>query len=65
MIKAKLGNGGILLGLSNENIKRLKRGMPIKINLSELGLEPRELYIVHGKTEKDIMKDLRNGKSVH
>ena len=57
MVKGLLGDA-ILIGLSDENVKRLKKGQPIKFNLVELGLEPRDVVIVHGKTEDSIHAEL-------
>ena len=57
MIKATAGNL-VLLGLSNENVKRLKEGKPIHIYGAELGIE-RDIVIVWGKTEKEILKSLK------
>lgn len=59
MIKALKGNC-IVLGLSDENIKRLTQNQPIKFNLNELGLEDRIVYIFNGKDEQtmyEIFKD--------
>lgn len=54
MIKARNTDGSIIFGLSDKNIKLLKQGKPIKLNLSEMGLPAQEIYIIHGKTEQDI-----------
>ena len=58
MIKARAGNL-IILGLSDENLRRLQNNEPIKFNAGELGLPPHlEIVIVYGKTEKDIAHEL-------
>lgn len=58
MIKAKLDSDKIILGLSEENVKRLKQDQPIRVQLSELGLKG-EVFIIYGKTELDMQKQLR------
>jgi len=57
MVKGMIGDT-VLIGLSNENIRRLKKQLPIKFNLEVLGLEPREVIIMHGTTEKAILAKL-------
>jgi hypothetical protein len=46
------------LGLSEENVKRLKEGMPIFIEKEKLEI-PFDILIFYGKTEKDIENDLK------
>lgn len=46
------------LGLSEENIKRLKKGSPIMIKASALKIE-RDIFICYGKTELDILSHLK------
>ncbi len=49
----------LILGLSNENIKRLKQNKPIHINLKEMGdHDIGEIYIFTGNTEESMMEDL-------
>ena len=55
MVKAKLSNGAILLGLSAENIKRLIKGMPIKFDGRPVGF-PGDVIIMNGDTEDAIAK---------
>lgn len=62
MIKAKKGNM-IILGLSDENIERLKSGQPIKFNLKELGLSDMEVLIFNGKTEQVMYEMIKD--SIH
>lgn len=47
------------MGLSEENVKRLKEGKPISFNLDELGFEGLEGLIFYGETEESIVADLR------
>jgi hypothetical protein len=56
MIKATLNTGVLLLGLSAENITRLKQGMPIHIK-KEDGW-PTEIIIVYGETEQAMVDQL-------
>lgn len=58
MIKARSGNN-LIFGLSEENIKRLKEGKPIKIEAEEMGLKGLGvILILYGRTEKDIVFEL-------
>jgi hypothetical protein len=61
MIKAKTTQNDLLLGLSEENIKRLKEGMPIKFNLAEIypEIDKGSCFIIYGETEEAIAKTLR------
>jgi len=45
-------------GLSEENIKALKEGKPISIDLSEMGIKDTRAMIFYGETEEDMKKDL-------
>lgn len=56
MIKAATGETAII-GLSHENLKRLKQGKGIKFNMKDMGFEDREVFIVSGETEESIKKD--------
>lgn len=58
MIKAKMTNGDILFGLSAENVKKLVAGKPIMVNLKDMGLEDRKVFIVYGETEDKIYLDM-------
>ena len=63
MIKAKTTTGDMVLGLSDENIKRLKDGQPIKFNMKEvIGIDA-DCIILYGETERHIMRDLEIGTS--
>ena len=48
------GEPGFGFGLSEENIKRLKAGQPIKINLADLGLKG-IVVIFYGRTENEMV----------
>lgn len=43
-------------GLSEENVRKLKDGMPIHIDDSDLS--DQEILIFYGKTEKDMMDSI-------
>lgn len=64
MIKALKGNL-IILGLSDENLDRLKKDQPIKFNLNELGLSDYEVLIFNGKTEQEMQKMMMEVGLVH
>lgn len=57
MIKAVAGNL-IILGLSQENITRLKQGKPILFDATELGLAGKHIAIHYGETEQALMNEL-------
>lgn len=56
MIKAVKDNV-IILGLTDENLRRMQNDQPIKFNTKELGLGDFEVFIIHGKDE-DAITDL-------
>jgi hypothetical protein len=62
MIKAKgedeHGHPVLLFGLSGENLRRLRQGQPIKINLAEMGLAGYAV-IFYGNTEAAMVAHLR------
>jgi len=58
MIKAILTSGDLIFGLSKVNIEKLQQGLPILINLKDMGLEDRKIVIIYGETEDEIFKDL-------
>ena len=58
MLKAKTNTGDIIFGLSKQNIRKLKEGKPILINLEDLGLEKRRVMIFYGDTEKKMQDEL-------
>lgn len=58
MIKATTESGSVILGLTAENLKRLKANQPIAFCLSEIGLEPRKVMICYGKDEQAIARSL-------
>jgi translation initiation factor 2 alpha subunit (eIF-2alpha) len=58
MVKALKGNM-IILGLSDENIERLKKDQPIKFNLQELGLPDYDVFIFTAKDEQAMYQMMK------
>ena len=58
MVKALKGNM-IVLGLSEENIKRLQKDRPIKFNLQELGLPDFDVFIFTAKDEQTMYQMMK------
>jgi hypothetical protein len=60
MIKARKGKT-IILGLSDENIDRLKKGQPILFNMKkDLELEDYDVLIFNGRTEESMYESMLN-----
>ena len=55
MIKLRKGNM-MVIGLSDENMRRIKAGQPVKFNMSVLGFSDIEVYIFNGKDEQTMAK---------
>lgn len=62
MIKAKKGNM-LIIGLSDENLRRLKNNEPIKFNMQEVGMNDIDVFIFNGRDEQ-TMQIMMNG-SIH
>lgn len=61
--KTKQGNDLLLLGLSGENVTRLVAGEPIHVStddMTELGLPPMVILVHYGRTEEDILAEMRS-----
>lgn len=54
----KAGGKLVVLGLSHENLKRLKAGQPIKFAGDEIDLPGTEFLIFVGKTEQSMAREL-------
>ena len=54
VIKALLSSGAVVIGLTDENLRRLRNDMPILFDLAELGLAPQRVVIAAGATREDI-----------
>lgn len=59
MIKAKKGYQ-LILGLSDENIRRLKNDEPIKFNMKDVGFGDIEVFIFAGKDEQTMQQQLKH-----
>ncbi len=58
MMKTNEGKDIILLGISRENILRLKEGKPIHVKGDELGVS-QDIFIMYGDTEMEIYNELK------
>ena len=58
MIRARTSDGTFILGVTAENVRRLRDGQPIAVDLAQLGGTDKVL-IVYGETAEKIMADLR------
>lgn len=47
------------LGLSEENIKRLRKGEPILVRGDEIGFSDMDITIFYGETEEVMYQDLK------
>lgn len=47
------------LGLSEQNLRKLREGMPIYTNGKEMGLS-HNIYIFYGKTEDDMFEMMKD-----
>ena len=64
MMKLKKGNL-IVLGLSDENMKRLANGQPIKFNLKrDLDMEDIDVLIFNGRTEESMFEQVESQLSI-
>lgn len=63
MIKAtarsQSGQPILILGLEEENWRRLLQGQPIRFEANELGLEPLTVVITGGRSERDLYEQLQ------
>lgn len=46
-------------GLGRDNVKKLKAGMPIKVDLRDMGGERDSVVIMYGETEQEMVDQLR------
>lgn len=63
MIRARLNNGVCILGIDAENVRRLKQGQPIRVDLSQMGGRD-TVVLMYGETMAAIARELErlNGK---
>ena len=57
MLRARLSNGAFVLGIDAENVRRLKKGQPIIIDLTVMGGHDHVL-LMYGNTLDDIRKEI-------
>lgn len=57
MIRARLSDGTFILGIDAENVRRLKSGQPIRVDLKQLGGTD-VVAIVYGDTLDEITREL-------
>ena len=48
----------LILGLSDENVRRLQKGLPILVSLRELGFGDGAVVVMAGATEDAITREL-------
>ena len=60
MLKAKLSNGALVLGIEARNIDHFKAGHPLHLYGAEIGGFDgvTELYIVYGETLRDVYEQI-------
>lgn len=58
VITQKNGPKLVGLGITEENVKRLKEGKPILVKGEEIEME-HDTVILYGKTEQDIAKEIQ------
>lgn len=58
-------NGGFILGLDAENIRRLQAGEPIQVDLAEFGGPAVRILIAAGETLPKLAEDIANGLGLH
>lgn len=58
MLKAKItkpdGKPGLIFGITEENVQRLKKGQPIAVDLTEMGLNA-DLMIFYSRDERGLI----------
>jgi hypothetical protein len=57
MIRARLNNGHFVMGIDAENVRRLKDGKPILIDLKAMGGTD-VVVLMYGNTMSDIVREL-------
>jgi len=62
MIKAKLSNGALVLGIEERNVEHLKAGHPLHLLAEEVGgfAGVTQLLIVYGETLKKVYDELND-----
>lgn len=57
MIRIRLDNGNFLFGIDAENVRRLKDGHPLDIDLTLTGGTDR-VIVMYGETMADIVREI-------
>lgn len=57
MIRIRLTDGTFLFGIEAENVRRMKDGQPIRIDLKPMGGTD-TLVLMYGETQGDIKREL-------
>ena len=60
MLRMRLSNGDFMFGIDAENVRRLKDGKPIVIDLKPMGGTDK-LYIMYGETMEEIACEIERG----
>lgn len=63
MVKALSGTT-LILGIAEANIDKMKKDLPVKVNLKEMGIEGREItdvVIFYGKDDQDLYNQMKPG----
>jgi hypothetical protein len=60
LIKAKLSDGSLVLGIESRNVDKLKDGQPIHVHGTEIGGfdGATQIYIMYGETLRDVYDEL-------
>lgn len=71
MIKAKLTDGAVLVGLSRVDCEKLLTGKSITLELAEMGLPAQRIIVLAGETDSSVVNavtkqvPLQKGADVH
>ena len=57
MLRARTKGGTVILGLSAENVKRLRAGQPMHFSLADIGID-QDIVMLYGETEAAIAEQL-------
>lgn len=61
MIRARLNSGQFIVGIDAENVRRLKAGEPINLDLRPLGGTD-HVYLMYGETLEAIKRELEEAQ---
>lgn len=57
MLHLHTATGLLILGIDDENVKRLKHGKPLMVDLSNYG-PTTKVIVMHGRTMDDVRQEL-------